>query len=143
MTKIFAWIVLVSWLSQIPYLLGMPNETTDKAVEAFLWEDWSLRVTMIAFGLAASVLAVRRHRWWPTGVLLTSLAYVFYWWLFSGYFTVDMTLGQLFTGLWMKAREPGYAIITVHRDFLLTGFYHLVVLTLCIRFVVGQGVSQT
>jgi len=136
-TKIVPWIVLVSWLSQIPYLLGMPSETTDKAVEAFFWEDWSLRVTMIAFGLAASVLALKHHRWWPTGVLLTSLAYVIYWWLFSGYFTVDMTLGQLFNGLWMKAREPGYAVITIHRDFLLISFYQLVVLSLFIRFLAG------
>lgn len=135
-SEIFAWIVLLSWLSQTPYLLSMPSGASGKAVETFLWEDWSLRAAMIAFGVAASVLALKRHRLWLAGVFLTSLAYVIYWWLFSGYFTVDVTLGELSRGLWMKAQAPGYMLITVHRDFLLLSFYHLVVVSICNQTVV-------
>jgi len=63
-------------------------------------------------------------------MLLSSAAYAAVWWIFSGYFDVNIPLTKLFADLWSAARASGRRLIFVHLDVVLLAYYHVMFLLL-------------
>jgi len=99
-------VMLISWLSQVVYLFPLPSEAPISAIEneaqrtqkdlnavpeeikpdkikeyseqakKEIWGRWTLRLTLILFGVVASVLALKKMAFWRTAIILTSLCYL-------------------------------------------------------------------
>lgn len=126
--KIFVTLFLLSWFSQAVYLVPTPDFGklgSADTVQATIASGWIITAVLIAFGLVAGFVGPsRRVGLWL--MLLSSLSYVVSWWIFSGYFDVNMSIGKLFADLWSAAKISGRQAIFLHRDVLLLIFYHVV-----------------
>lgn len=131
-TKILVWIFLLTWLSQVVYLIPIPNLAnvgSPDAVEATKATGWIITAALIAFGVIAGVIALNR-RIGISLMLVSSLTYVLVWWLFSGYFDGHISMAKMFADLWSAAKASGRQGMFLHRDVVLNVFYHLMVLFL-------------
>lgn len=131
-TRVLIWVFLLAWLSQLVYLVPVPDlakSTSPDAVEATKATGWVITAVLIVFGVIAGVVALKRK----IGIalmLISSLTYVLMWWFFSGYFDVEMSLPKMFADLWSAAKTSGREGIFLHRDVVLNAFYHLMVVVL-------------
>lgn len=136
----FVWVFLIAWLSQLVYLLPLPDLaklSSPDVVAATRATGWIVDAVSIAFGLIAGIVALKR-RIGITLMLISSLGYVITWWVFSGYFDVHMSMMKMFTDLWSVAKSSGRQLIFLHRDVLLNAFYHLSVVFLAYRILLGR-----
>lgn len=145
-TKILAWLFLLSWLSQIFYLFPIPDlakwGSTDP-IEAVKAQSWIAITLLVAFGLIAGFVALARKIGLVL-MLLSSLAYVIVWWVFSGYFDRSISVPGLFADMWSFAKVSERQVIFLHRDVVLNAVYHALVLTLAYaiyRRDTGKAVS--
>jgi len=127
--KILAWLFVVSWLSQVFYLIPIPDlakwGSTDP-IAAVKAESWVAVALLTSFGVVAGLVALTRK----IGValmLLSSLAFVVVWWLFSGYFDRSISLPKLFADMWSFATLNGRELVFVHKDVVLNAFYHALI----------------
>jgi hypothetical protein len=130
--KILTALFLLAWLSQAIYLFPIPDfgklGSTD-TVQATIASGWIITAVLIAFGLVAGIVGPSR-RIGLLLMLLSSLSYIVSWWIFSGYFDVNISIGKLFADLWSAAKISGRQAIFLHRDVLLLVFYHVVLVFL-------------
>jgi hypothetical protein len=130
--RILVLVFLLSWLSQVFYLLPIPDLTkwgSTDPVEATRITGWIISAALILFGLAASLVVMIRKR----GLVLmfaSSISYVVVWWLFSGYFDVEISLTKLFADLWAAGRVSGRPLVFLHLDVLLLAYYHIMAVVL-------------
>lgn len=142
-TRVLVWVFLTAWLSQLVYLIPVPDlaqVNSPDAVEATKATGWIITAALIAFGLIAGVVGLNRR----IGIglmLISSLTYVLAWWLFSGYFDVQMSIAKMFADLWSAAKTSGREVIFLHRDVVLNVFYHVMVVFL--TYVVLRGKLRT
>ena len=94
------------------------------------------------FGIATSVLLLRSTRFSELLAIVSSVAYIISWWLFSGYFTTDISIAELFKGLWAMAKINGMSVF-LHRDVVLLGFYHLTTVVLLAAVFLRRSQSQS
>jgi hypothetical protein len=142
-TRTLVWVFLLAWVSQLVYLMPVSDLAkfgSADAVEATKAAGWIITAGLIAFGMIAGIVALKRR----IGIglmLISSLAYVVTWWLFSGYFDVQMSMAKMFADLWSAAKTTRREVIFLHRDIVLNVFYHLMVPFLA--YVIFRGRART
>lgn len=130
--RIVVLVFLLSWLSQMPYLFPIPDIAragSSDPIEATKATGWIISAALVVFGLVASFAGIAQR---PTlkkiGLLLmvlSSAAYATAWWIFSGYFDVNISVTKLFADLWSAATASGRRLIFLHLDVVLLVYYHV------------------
>jgi hypothetical protein len=130
--RVLAPVFLISWLSQVFYLVPVPDLTkwgSTDPIEATRIVGWLISAALVSFGLTAGLVTIVRKR----GLVLifaSSISYVAVWWLFSGYFDVEMSLAKLFSDLWLAAKASARPFVFLHLDVVLLAYYHIMIVVL-------------